>query len=127
MPKRKNGNPKNGKARKKKDEYDVIVINPTIDAAFTFFMYAELLFSLYVFAKSQDFRVSFDLNNLEDFEFFILCLLGTTFVVYAIRKFASTAGPLLSRTVLKNEPFNDPLKAPKSREKFTSQFLRLHS
>ena len=44
MPKRKNGNPKNGKARKKKDEYDVIVINPTIDAAFTFFMYAELLF-----------------------------------------------------------------------------------
>ena len=48
----KNGTKRKGQSSKrKKDKYDEIVINPTLDAGFTLALYLETLFSLGVFVR----------------------------------------------------------------------------
>jgi hypothetical protein len=128
--------------RKAKDEHDKIVINPTFDFIFTAIFGMEFIFCFYCFyvrtVQNQAKAVNMFDNDLAVFTLVSKahinthspthththnqCLLIVSAAIYIIRKVSTAFFVLISRTILKNEPFGDPLSIPKTREKFTSQF-----
>jgi len=114
------GNPSARKSNKgeETDKVEAIKINKTLDACFTAVLYLELLIILVTLSR----RPKLADSNLSDVVLFVICTTVVTLGIIAIRSFSNWAAPLLSRTLLKDPPFSDPLKSPKSKEKFTSQF-----